>query len=175
MGSGLCVPCARRDLSKAALPRLVLRQRENSSQYLASSWAASLRANTRSGDKSVGESDGMMTTSMGNGIIPSRTRSSVKQRKTREQEMKGDLCHEDDESVECIAETRAHVVGLSSACRQSSPRDQAGGYAARPENPLPGARWRTRLRCRCFRPRSRPAYSGQTTRPTWALSCPARG
>jgi hypothetical protein len=37
MGGGASIPCARRDLSKAALPLLVLRQRENSSQYLASS------------------------------------------------------------------------------------------------------------------------------------------
>ena len=42
MGSGPRVPCSRRDLFKAAMPPLVWRQRENSSQYFASSWAASL-------------------------------------------------------------------------------------------------------------------------------------
>jgi hypothetical protein len=69
-GGGISVPCARRDLSEAALPRFAIRQRENSWQYLASSRAASLWANTCSGDNSGRESDAMYT-SMGNPIIPS--------------------------------------------------------------------------------------------------------
>ena len=49
------------ELSTAALPRLVLRQRENSWQYLASSLAASSRAKFCSGDESGRVSDDMRT------------------------------------------------------------------------------------------------------------------
>ena len=79
MIGGPCVPCTGREFSKAVLPRLVLRQRENSWQYLASSWAANLRAHFCSGDKSGRESDGMKT-SIGKVIIPFKPQSSVKRR-----------------------------------------------------------------------------------------------
>ena len=61
IGGGASVGGAGRDSSKMARPRLVLRQRENSWQYFASSWAASLRASFSSGDNSGDESDGMKT------------------------------------------------------------------------------------------------------------------
>jgi hypothetical protein len=63
IGGGASVGGAGRDLSKMARPPLVLRQRENSWQYFASSWAASLRANFSSGDSSGNKSDGMKTSS----------------------------------------------------------------------------------------------------------------
>ena len=58
---GTSTPCAGWDFSEAALPRLVLRQREKSWQYLASSWAAILWADSCSEDKSGKDSDGMVT------------------------------------------------------------------------------------------------------------------
>jgi len=58
---GASTPCAGWDFSEAALPRLVLRQREKSWQYLASSWAAILWANSCSEDKSAKGSDCMVT------------------------------------------------------------------------------------------------------------------
>jgi hypothetical protein len=58
---GSITPCSGWDFSKAALPRLALRQREKSWQYLASSWAAILWANSCSEDKSGKDSDGMVT------------------------------------------------------------------------------------------------------------------
>jgi hypothetical protein len=63
------------EFSTAALPRLVLRQRENSWQYLASSCAASLWAKFCSGDKSGRVSDGM-SPPKGRGIIASSSKSS---------------------------------------------------------------------------------------------------
>jgi hypothetical protein len=69
------VPCARADLFGAPLPLLVLLQRENSWQYLATSRAASLRADSCSGDKS-GEESVSIYPSMGDGIIPPNAESS---------------------------------------------------------------------------------------------------
>jgi len=61
IGVGLRIACLGRDWSTAALPRLVSSQRENSWQYLASSWAARLRAKACSEDVSGENSDGMKT------------------------------------------------------------------------------------------------------------------
>jgi len=151
---GASVGGAGRHSSKMARPRLVLRQRENSWQYFANSWAASLWANSSSGDKSGNESDGMKT-SKGKSIITFSV-GFKRQRKSQE----------GGETGRNVSATKSHcaplllsphrplrgkrpgtkfpspcihalVLPFTPACRLSIRRGLAGVHAAPPQNLLP--------------------------------------